>query len=334
MASDSRPITMNHLPVLVSEVLAALHPRSGGSYIDATVGLGGHAAAILDASAPDGRLLGLDADPQAAAAAGARLSGYGERVRLVNRSYIDLTSVTEAQGFSSVDGILFDLGLSSAQLESSNRGFSFQVDEPLDMRFNPEGETAADLVNGLPERELADLIYEFGEEPASRAIARSIIAHRPLTTTAQLAHLIEGAVGRARGKRGKIHPATRTFQALRIAVNHELESIQIVLPQAVAALRPGGRLAVITFHSLEDRLVKQFLRRESSDCICPPRAPACTCGHLASLHLVTTKAVAPGAEELKANPRSRSAKLRVAEKLDPGHADAQNDASQTRRKQR
>ena len=320
---------MTHIPVLVKEVLAALLPRSGGSYIDATVGLGGHAAAILDASAPQGRLLGLDADPQAIVAAGARLSDYGERVKLVNRSYVDLTSVAEAEGFPLVDGILFDLGLSSAQLEASNRGFSFQVDEPLDMRFNPEGETAADLVNGLSEHDLADLIYQFGEEPASRVIARSIIAHRPLSTTAQLARLIE----RTLGGRGKIHPATRTFQALRIAVNHELESIQSVLPQAVTTLRPGGRVAVITFHSLEDRLVKQFLRRESSDCICPPRVPACTCGHVASLYLVTTKAVAPGEEELKANPRSRSAKLRVAEKLDHDHPDAPYGASQARRKQ-
>ncbi|MDP3047749.1 MAG: 16S rRNA (cytosine(1402)-N(4))-methyltransferase RsmH [Chloroflexota bacterium] len=320
---------MTHIPVLVNEVLAALLPRSGGSYIDATVGLGGHAAAILDASAPQGRLLGLDADPQAIVAAGDRLSGYGQRVVLVNRSYVDLTSVAEAEGFPLVDGILFDLGLSSAQLEASNRGFSFQVDEPLDMRFNPVGETAADLVNGLSERDLADLIYQFGEEPASRMIARSIIANRPLSTTAQLARLIE----RTLGGRGKIHPATRTFQALRIAVNHELESIQSVLPQAVTTLRPGGRLAVITFHSLEDRLVKQFLRRESSDCLCPPRVPACTCGHRASLRLVTTKAVAPGEEELRTNPRSRSAKLRVAEKLDHDHPDAPDGASQARRKQ-
>jgi 16S rRNA (cytosine1402-N4)-methyltransferase len=309
---------MIHIPVLVREVLAALNPRSGGSYIDATVGMGGHAAAILDASGPHGRLLGLDTDPQAIVAAGTRLSGYGERVRLVNSSYVGLSSIAEAEGFDSVDGILFDLGLSSAQLEAGNRGFSFQVDEPLDMRFNPEGETAADLLNTLPEHELADLIYQFGEVPASRAIARSIITHRPLKTTAQLAQLIERTVG----GRGKIHPATRTFQALRIAVNHELESIQSVLPEAVTTLRPGGRLAVITFHSLEDRIVKQFLRRESSDCICPPRVPACTCGHVASLQLVTTKAIAPGEDEQKANPRSRSAKLRVAEKVDHGHPDA------------
>ncbi len=302
---------MIHIPVLVSEVLAALNPRSGGRYIDATVGLGGHAAALLDASAPDGRLLGLDADPEAIIAASQRLSGYGERVHLVHRSYIDLTSVAEAEGFREVDGILFDLGLSSAQLEASKRGFSFQVDEPLDMRFNPSGETAADLVNGLPERDLADLIYQFGEEPSSRAIARAIVAQRPVNSTAKLASLIQ----RTLGGRGKIHPATRTFQALRIAVNHELESIQNVLPQAVNLLRTGGRVAVITFHSLEDRLVKQYMRTESRDCVCPPRAPACTCGHKASLRLVTAKAVAPGPAELKANPRSRSAKLRVSEKL-------------------
>jgi 16S rRNA (cytosine1402-N4)-methyltransferase len=315
---------MMHIPVLASEVLSALGPRSGGWYVDATVGMGGHAAAILDASAPSGRLLGLDADPQAIAAAGDRLSAYGERVRLVNRSYTDLISIAEANAIPLADGILFDLGLSSAQLETSKRGFSFQMDEPLDMRFNPEGETAADLLNGLPEHELADLIYRFGEEPASRAIARGIVAHRPLATTAQLARLIE----RTLGGRGKIHPATRTFQALRIAVNHELESIDTVLPLAVSLLRPGGRLAVITFHSLEDRLVKQFLRRESRDCVCPPRAPACACGHVASLHLVNTKAIVPGEEELKANPRSRSAKLRVAEKLDPNHPIAPSGASE------
>jgi 16S rRNA (cytosine1402-N4)-methyltransferase len=314
---------MIHVPVLLEEVLAALQPRSGGSYIDATVGLGGHAAAILDASAPHGRLLGLDADPQAIVTATDRLLGYGDRVRLVHRSYIDLGSVADAAGFPLVDGILFDLGLSSAQLESSGRGFSFQVDEPLDMRFNPSGETAADLVNGLSEHELADLIYRFGEEPASRLIARTIIANRPLITTVQLADLIEGAIGR----RGKIHPATRTFQALRIAVNHELEAIQNVLPQAVSLLRPGGRVAVITFHSLEDRLVKTFLRRESSDCVCPPRAPACACGHAASLRLVSAKAIAPGDEEVRANPRSRSAKLRVAEKLELDHPETPIGAS-------
>jgi 16S rRNA (cytosine1402-N4)-methyltransferase len=302
---------MNHVPVLVREVLEALQPRSGGSYIDATVGLGGHAAAILDASAPQGRLLGLDADPQAIVAARERLLDYGDRVRLVNRSYTDLSTVAGVEGFDQVDGIVFDLGLSSAQLESGKRGFSFQVDEPLDMRFNPVGETAADLVNGLPEHELADLIYRYGEEPASRLIARIIIAQRPIHTTTQLARLVERAVG----GRGKIHPATRTFQALRIAVNRELESIQGVLPQAVSVLRPGGRIAVITFHSLEDRLVKQYLRRESGNCVCPPRAPACTCGHTASLRLVSAKAIAPGDEEVRANPRSRSAKLRVAETL-------------------
>jgi 16S rRNA (cytosine1402-N4)-methyltransferase len=320
---------MIHIPVLVGEVLAALLPRSGGSYIDATVGLGGHAAAILAASAPQGRLLGLDADPQAIVAAGVRLSGYAERIRLVNRSYTDLASVAKAEGFPLVDGILFDLGLSSAQLEESNRGFSFQVDEPLDMRFNPVGETAADLVNRLSEQDLADLIYQFGEEPASRLIARSIIAHRPLSSTAQLARLIEHTLGR----RGKLHPATRTFQALRIAVNHELEAIQNVLPQAVAVLKPGGRVAVITFHSLEDRLVKQFLRKESNDCVCPPRVPACTCGHMASLRLINAKATVPGDEEVRTNPRSRSAKLRVAEKLNHSQLDAPIGASKTKRKQ-
>jgi 16S rRNA (cytosine1402-N4)-methyltransferase len=305
-----------HVPVLLNEVITALNVRSDGSYVDCTVGVGGHAAAILEHSAPNGRLLGLDRDPDAVAAASKRLAAFGKRATLVNTSYLTLETASQHAGFGSVDGILFDLGLSSAQLESSGRGFSFQRDEPLDMRFGREGRTAADLLNDLSERELANLIYRYGEEPASRAIARAIVSHRPIRTSGQLASLIQNTVG----GRGRIHPATRTFQALRIAVNDELAALEAALPQAVGLLKPGGRLVVISFHSLEDRLVKQFLQRESTDCLCPPRLPVCQCGHRATVRRVADKVIVPGPEELQTNPRARSAKLRVAEKLGPAHA--------------
>ncbi len=226
-----------------------------------------------------------------------------------------MTSLTERLreiGWNGVDGILLDLGLSSMQLDTPERGFSFQQDAPLDMRFDPASPTtAADLVNNLPQDELADLIYRNGEERASRRIARAIVKARPLQTTRQLAAVIETVLPR----KGRIHPATQTFQALRIAVNQELERVENVLPQAVAALKSGGRLAIISFHSLEDRIVKEYFRRESRDCICPPRQPVCTCGHKATLKEITRKPITPGEAEIAANPRARSAKLRIAEKL-------------------
>jgi 16S rRNA (cytosine1402-N4)-methyltransferase len=302
-----------HIPVLFQAVLSALAPQPGGRFIDATVGAGGHAAGVLAATAPHGQLLGLDRDPAALAVARERLSTYGERVRLVQASFADLAAIARAQGFVAVDGILFDLGLSSLQLADPSRGFSFQAEGPLDMRFEPTQDlTAADLVNELPVDDLAELLYQYGEERESRRIARAIVQARPIRTTRQLAAVVARAVG---GRRGRIHPATRTFQALRIAVNDELAQLQAALPQAVALLRPGGRLAVITFHSLEDRIVKEFMRRESRDCICAPGLPVCVCGHTASLRLITRKPITPSAEEVQANPRSRSAKLRVAEKV-------------------
>ena len=295
-------LALPHLPVLPAEVLGALLPASGGTYVDCTVGAGGHAAAILDASAPDGRLLGIDADPEALATAAQRLAPFGDRVRLVHRNYRELSRVLTETITPPPHGILLDLGVSSMQLDRAARGFSFQSDGPLDMRLDPTGgETAADLVNSLPERDLADLIFRYGEERHSRRIARSITARRTsarFQTTADLARTVAGAAG---GHRAGIHPATRTFQALRIAVNEELRGLEQALPQAADALAPGGRLAVISFHSLEDRIVKQFLRSRPEQ-----------------LRILTKKPIVATEAELRANARSRSAKLRAAEKLPGG----------------
>jgi len=303
-----------HLPVLYHEIIHALQPRSPGKYIDATVGAGGHAWGILDESAPDGLLLALDRDPQALAIASQRLFDFKERVTLVHASYTHLLDEMLRMGWPTVDGIIFDLGLSSMQLDTPERGFSFQSEGPLDMRFDPtEPVNAAELVNTLAEDDLADLIWHYGEEHASRRIAAAIVRSRPVTTTRQLAEIVSRAMG---GQRSRIHPATRTFQALRIAVNQELQAVENVLPQAVNALAPGGRMAVISFHSMEDRLVKHFFRDESRDCICPPEQPECNCEHKASLKIITRHPIVPNEEETLINPRARSARLRVAEKLE------------------
>ena len=301
-----------HRPVLYQEVLAGLRPAPGGRYIDATVGAGGHAAGLLAASAPNGLLLGLDRDPVALAVAAEKLAPAGERerVRLVQASYTQVAQI--ALGFGPVDGFLLDLGLSSLQLDDPQRGFAFQADGPLDMRFDPASElNAAEIVNTWPLEDLADIIYRYGEEPRSRAIARAVGAARPLNTTGQLAAVVEQAVGGRRGQR--LHPATQTFQALRIAVNGELEAVATVLPLAVSLLRPGGRLAVISFHSLEDRLVKNFMRdlAQGHDDLSQPYPQPIE----PALELVTRKPVMPSAAEIAGNPRSRSAKLRVTEKL-------------------
>jgi 16S rRNA (cytosine1402-N4)-methyltransferase len=302
-----------HLPVLYHEIIHFLQPRAGGLYVDCTVGAGGHAQGILEASNPDGKLLGLDLDPQALALAQKRLISFGGRVVLKQASFVTLGVQLESLGWPAVQGILLDLGVSSMQLDTPERGFSFRSEAPLDMRFDPEASiTAADLVNNLPEAELADLIYQYGEERRSRAVAQAIVAARPVNTTRQLAEVI-AKVTRS-GKPG-IHPATRTFQALRIATNRELEAIEEVLPQSVEALAPGGRLAVISFHSLEDRIVKQFFRRESRECLCPPKQPQCTCGHKASVMEITRKPVRSSEMETLENPRSRSSRLRIAEKI-------------------
>lgn len=301
-----------HQPVLYHEIIHALRPVSGGRYVDCTVGAGGHARGILEASAPDGCLLGLDVDPHALSLAQERLAIFGGRVYLKRASYRTLNDQLAALGWEGVDGILLDLGASSMQFDTPQRGFSFLEDGPLDMRFDPDGPlTAADIVNTWSEEALAEAIYRYGEEPAARRIARAIVRARPIAGTRQLALLIERVAGRRRSH----HPATQTFQALRIVVNDELAALEHVLPQAVQALKPGGRLAVIAFHSLEDRLVKEFLRRESRDCLCPPRQVVCTCGHRARLRLVYGRPLRPAPEEMARNPRARSARLRVAEKL-------------------
>jgi len=300
-----------HKPVLVKETLAALNVQPGGYYIDCTVGSGGHAAPILDASAPGGQLLGIDADPDALKVARIRLQG--KTVILVNDNFANLKAICQIYGFHPVQGILFDLGLSSLQLNGNSRGFSFQRDAPLDMRFSPDQQlTAADIVNTLSEAELADIIRQYGEERYSRQIARNIVRKRPLRTTLDLAQLVLETLG---SRRGRIHPATRTFQALRIAVNRELENLEAALPQAVELLEQGGRLVVISYHSLEDRLVKHLMRSQSQRCICPPGTPVCICEHNPTLGLVNKRVITPSATEVAANPRSRSAKLRVAERL-------------------
>ena len=300
-----------HVPVLLHEVLDGLALRPGSDVIDGTLGGGGHAQAILEATAPSGRLLGLDADGSAVTRGRQRLAQFGSRVILAQANF-DLMAIVAGAYHFVPDAILLDLGLSSYQLDDGGRGFSFQGEGPLDMRFDPQhGRPAADLVNTLDEASLADVIYRYGEERHARRIARAIVKARPLTSTRALATLIERTVG---GSHERIHPATRTFQALRIAVNDELGVLERVLPQAVTLLRPGGRLAVIAFHSLEDRAVKQFMQQEARDCICPPKIPVCVCGHRASVQLITRKPIMADEHEIEMNPRSRSARLRIAQK--------------------
>ncbi|MBI2911990.1 MAG: 16S rRNA (cytosine(1402)-N(4))-methyltransferase RsmH [Chloroflexi bacterium] len=307
--SAAAPVAPHHAPVLVERVVDLLAVRPGGRYVDGTVGLGGHSQAI---AAAGGQVLGIDLDPAALAAAERALAS-SRSVRLVRGDFSDLLSLASAHGWPSVDGILLDLGLCSLHVDDPERGFSFTSLVPPDMRFDPEAPlTAADLTNELTEEELARLIRRGGEEPAARAIARAIVAHRPITSASFLAEVVAGAVGR---RRRDIHPATRTFQALRLAVNQELDRLHAVLPQTLDLLAPGGRLVVIAYHSLEDREVKQFLQRESRDCICPAGLPDCMCGHRATLRLLTRHPERPDAGEVARNRRARSARLRSAERL-------------------
>jgi len=304
-----------HVPVLLDEVIEGLQPQPGGYFVDCTLGLGGHAAAILERISLKGRLLGIDADPEAIKISRDRLRDYSEAVTLVNDNFVNLEDICERYHFHPVDGILFDLGVSSLQLDTAERGFSFHLDAPLNMRFDSgQGLTASDIVNSFPEQELAKLIAEYGEERHSRRIARHIVQNRPIATTVDLAHLIEQVSGPT-ARRGRIHPATRTFMALRIAVNSELQNLEPALKQTLNLLRPGGRLAVISYHSLEDRIVKQFMRNAASNCLCPPGAVICRCGHVPALKLISRKVIKPTSLEMESNPRSRSAKLRIAERL-------------------
>ena len=317
-----------HIPVMLEEVLKYLQPRAGGQYVDGTIGGGGHTEAILERSAPGGRVLGIDSDAQALARVEKRLASAVRdgRLVLVHGNFAELARIVNEAGFvSSVDGVLLDLGFSSNQMEDPQRGFSFSVDGPLDMRLDQSQElSAAELVNNASEQELADIFWRYGEETRSRQVAWRIVRERsrgPITQTAQLARIVSVGVPY---KPGMIHPATRVFQALRIAVNAELERLEAALPQIVDVLSAGqtgdaegdgGRMIIISFHSLEDRLVKGFMRREAMDCICPPGLPVCVCNHKARLRLLTPKPVTPAKQEVQGNPRARSAKLRAAEIL-------------------
>ncbi|MBI2858010.1 MAG: 16S rRNA (cytosine(1402)-N(4))-methyltransferase RsmH [Chloroflexi bacterium] len=308
------PLPRYHVPVMLREAVDSLNVQPGGRYVDCTLGSGGHALAILDAATPGGQLLGLDADPKSLAEARQRLSKYSRDTLLVNDNFANLKQICLSNNFAPVSGILFDLGLSSRQLDSAERGFSFQHDSPLDMRFGPTQElTASDIVNGYAEEELAGLLFQFGEETRSRQIARQIVLARPMRSTRDLVNAVLKAT--ASHPRDRIHPATKTFQALRIAVNQELRTLPSALEQTLDLLGFQGRLVVISYHSLEDRIVKNFLRKESTGCVCPPEVLSCICNHVAKLRLVHRKAAKPSAEEVLSNPRSRSARLRAAERI-------------------
>jgi 16S rRNA (cytosine1402-N4)-methyltransferase len=303
---------------LLFEAVGLLAPERGGLFVDATLGLGGHSEAILEAS-PDTRVVGIDLDREAIRLASERLARFGTRFRAVHANFREISRILDEAGEQGADGILADLGVSSLQFDSAERGFSFRHDAPLDMRMDAsgEGETAAELLERLPEEEIARVIYEYGEERKSRRIARWIVERRergePLKTTGELAALVARAVGYKRGDR--IHPATRTFQALRIAVNGELEGLDGFVETAVVLLKTGGRLAVISFHSLEDRVVKRALRRLSGQCECERRVPVCMCGARKVVEVLTRRPLVPNEQEVELNPRARSAKLRACLKL-------------------
>lgn len=301
-----------HLPVLLTESLDFLAVSPGCAYVDGTLGEGGHAAGMLDRSGPDGVVLGIDRDPRSLAVARNRLASYGDRALLAHGSYADMDRIAGERGIAGADGVLLDLGFSSRQVDGDGYGFSFQRDEPLDMRYDQTGETAADIVNRSREADLADVIYRYGEERRSRAIARFIVRNRPILTTGQLAEAVARAVG---GRRGARHPATRTFQALRIAVNEELTHLEDGLSSAARILKPGGRLAVISYHSLEDRIVKNWMDQEISVCTCPPDLPVCVCEREPRFLAVRRRIVRPSEAETQQNPRSRSARLRVVERV-------------------
>lgn len=306
-----------HRPVLLGETLKFLAPERGGLFVDCTVGLGGHSEAILKSSA-DTRVFGMDLDPTALEYSRQRLAPFGERFRAVHANFREINETLRRAGERAPSGILVDLGVSSLQFDSPERGFSFRFDAPLDMRMDPtSGPTAADLLQQLPESEIARIIFEFGEERHSRRIARRIVESReqgkPITTTTELADLVRLA-SRSR-KWNQIHPATRTFQALRIAVNHELEGLGEFVETAIDLLEPDGRFVGISFHSLEDRILKRELRRLSGHCQCPPRLPICSCGARKAVEVLTRRPIAPGAGEIDENPRARSAKLRACRKL-------------------
>ena len=305
-----------HEPVMLSEVLDALQVIPGGRYIDATLGEGGHAMAMLRNASPGGQLIGIDADPEAVASARKRLHEYGSSVQIVNENFAEMQAIAARYDFAPVNGVLMDLGVSSLQLDREARGFSFRRCDPLDMRFSKDGGLdASKIVNQYSERDLGDIIYRYGDERASRRIASAIVENRPVENALQLADIVSSV--KRRGRRG-IHSATQTFQALRIAVNDEMVALKAGLEQAVNVTGTGGRIVVISYHSIEDRIVKNFIRTAASDCICDSegrQSPFCTCNHTPTLKPVIRGALTPTASEVKANPRSRSAKLRVASRI-------------------
>jgi 16S rRNA (cytosine1402-N4)-methyltransferase len=307
-----------HLPVLAEEVMTILSPRPGSLQIDGTLGGGGHTERILEASTPDGRVLGLDADPAAVARVRTRLARFGDRLVVRQADFRDVGTVAPAAGFAAVDGLLLDLGLSSYQLADAERGFGFRTGGPLDMRFDTSrGVPAAELIATLDAAALASLFRRYGEEPRAGRIARAIVRERavaPIDTAERLAAVVERAAPAAPGKR-RIHPATRVFQALRIAVNDELGALEAALASAMDLLRPGGRLVVLSYHSLEDRIVKRFVAAERKGCVCPPVIPVCVCGRIPRLRALGPQPVVPTADEVAANPRARSARMRAAERL-------------------
>jgi 16S rRNA (cytosine1402-N4)-methyltransferase len=307
-----------HRPVLLRETLEWLRPRPGAVIVDATLGAGGHAQAVLEAIGDDGRLYGIDRDRVALRIAGDRLARFGDRFVPIHGNHLDLTELLRDHGVDRVDGILADLGVSSFQLDDADRGFAIRLDGPLDMRMDPGGgPTAADLLDTLPEADLAQILFRYGEERRARSIARAIVrdrATRPLRTTRELAELVARVAG-PRARRFRIHPATRTFQALRIAVNREIEGLDRMVEDAASVLNRGGRLVFISFHSLEDRAVKTALRALQNRCVCPPELPVCACGRKSSVRVLTSRPVRPSEEEVRGNPRARSARLRAGEKL-------------------
>ena len=311
--TDIGPVGAAHVPVMVVQVVGGLRPRPGACLVDGTVGLGGHAAALLDAVS-DTTLLGVDQDPAALAVATDRLRRYGDRVVLRRGSFASLGEHMAAVGLTRADGILLDLGVSSPQLDRAERGFSLRHDGPLDMRMDPTGTlTAATIVNEWAVEDIARVLAEFGEEPRARAVARAIVRARPLTTTAALARVVaHAAVRPATGR----DPATRTFQALRIAVNDELGALDAVLERGWELLAPGGRFAILSYHSLEDRRVKLAFRRWAARCLCPPAVPVCRCGWSPRVRVLTPRPLRPEAVETARNPRARSARLRVVERLE------------------
>jgi len=307
----------DHKSVLLEEVISFLSPHNNGIYVDATVGSGGHAEKILAMSDPSGRLVGLDIDPKVLVIAKKKLEKFSDRCNLVEANYIEVVNVIKKLGIEKIDGIVFDLGVNLEHFVNPERGFSFIKDGPLDMRLSPKiKNTAADIINGWQEKDLIDIFFRFGEEKKARKIVRFILEGRKkkrISTTTELTEIITNALGK--GKFGKIHPATKTFQALRIAVNDELFNLESVLPQAIDILNPGGRICVISFHSLEDKIVKSIFRFFAQGCICPPEINVCVCQNKPKIKIITKKPVVPGEKELLVNPRARSAKLRVAEKL-------------------